>query len=117
MLLAAILLLSPIPQNWDSARTLEFPVISSESTRNSSLSQPLPSLPEPKVKTDAEAADGGGGWLPASIIHAEPVQPANAPRSFGPMRSAGTRAYEASATQRKLWYALTLIGSGVRLVP
>jgi hypothetical protein len=63
MLLAAILLLSSIPQNWDSARTLEFPVISSKSTRNSSLSQPLPSLPEPKLKTDAEAADGGAGWF------------------------------------------------------
>ena len=116
MLLAAILLLSPIPQNWDRPKTIDPALISSDSTRDSSLSQPLPSLPEPKVKADAEAADGvesaDPGGLPASIIRVEPVQSPVAPRSFGAMRPAGTRSFEASSVKRKLWYALTLTGSG-----
>jgi len=116
MLLAAILLLSPTPQNWDKAKVLDSPAISSDTIKDSSLPQPLPSLPEPKVKTDAEAADGVDpaepSGLPAPIIHVEPVQPPVATRPFGAMRPAGARSYEASAAQRKLWYALTLTGSG-----
>src|SRR5262249_27483283 len=116
MLLAAVLLLSPIPQNWDRPKTIDSPVISSDSTRDSSLSQPLPSLPEPKVKTDAEAADGvesaEPGGSSAAIVRVEPVQPTTSRQSFGAMRPAGTRSYEVSAAQRKLWYALTVTGSG-----
>ena len=116
MLLAAILLLTPVPQNWDKAKVLDSLVISRESTRDSSLSQLLPSLPEPKVKTDAEAIDGrdsaDAALSRASIIRVEPVPAPRPPRSFGAMRPVSMRSYEASATQRKLWYALTLTGGG-----
>jgi hypothetical protein len=117
MLLAAILLLSPIPQNWDAAKVEVDPssIVSSDaSTKDSSLSQPLPSLPEPKVKTDAEAASGEaeGAGSPAAFIRVEPVQPANPPRSFARLKPAGTDAYEVSARQRRVWYALTVTGSG-----
>jgi hypothetical protein len=118
MLLAAILLLSPIPQNWDAAKVVVDPpaVDSSSATKDSSLSQPLPSLPEPKVKTDAEAAGNEdlaeAAGSPAAFIRVEPVQPYSAPRSFASVKPAGSRDYEVSSRHRKLWYALTVTGSG-----
>ena len=44
---------------------------------------------------------------------AEAVQPPRyAPVSPAPVKSAGTRQYEASANQRRLWYALAVTGHG-----
>ena len=58
MLLATILLLCPFPQIEGTAKavTNETAAAVSDSTKDSSLSQPLPSAPEPKVKSDAEVA-------------------------------------------------------------
>ncbi len=117
MLLAAILLLSPIPQNWDAAKIVVDPtaVVSSDSTESPSLSQPLASLPEAKVKADAEAAgsaDPTESVSPAAFVRVEPAQPSHAAQPFAGMKSAGTRSYDASAKQRKLWYALAVSGSG-----
>ncbi len=119
MLLATILLLWPIPQTGNTAKiATDAPAsVSSDSTKVSSLSQPVPSMPEPKVKTDAEvAADGSNLTADASSSTAAPaaaVQPPHyAPVSLAPVKSAGTRQYEASANQRKLWYALAVTGHG-----
>jgi hypothetical protein len=105
MLLATILLLCPVPQIEGTAKAVENPpvaiTISSESADSanvSSISTPLPAAPTPKVKTDAEIEPG--------------IQPAAAPGV--PMRGlkpALSRPVE-TPTQRRLWYALSISGSG-----
>jgi hypothetical protein len=119
MLLATILLLWPIPQTGNTAKIAsKAPAsVSSDSTKSSSLSQPVLSMPEAKVKTDAEvAADGSNLEAKASssttAAPAEAVQPHSTPFSLEPVKSARTQHYEASANQRKLWYALAVTGHG-----
>jgi hypothetical protein len=106
MLLATILLLCPFPQIEGTAKAVENPpaaiTISSESADSanaSSLSEPLPAAPTPKVKTDAEIEPG--------------IQPAAIPAAGAPMRglkSATSRPVE-TPMQRKLWYTLSITGS------
>jgi hypothetical protein len=104
MLLATILLLCPFPQIEGTAKavTNETPAAVSDSTKDSSLSQPLPSAPEPKVKSDTEVASS------------EMIEPGYAPVQPGTpiqgVRMSVTLPSE-SAAQRKLWYALTISGS------
>jgi hypothetical protein len=120
MLLAAILLLFPIPQSVDTAKVATKPsaVLSSLSTNDSSLSQPLPSAPEPKVKTDAEVADGsdsGAGVSSASLDAVEKpivaIEPRYAPMTMAAVKPVVGRPHE-TAEQRRLWYALSFAGSG-----
>jgi hypothetical protein len=69
-------------------------------TKDSSPSQPLILVPEPKVKTDAEIASAGlieRGYTPAAPIKG--------------VRMSMTRPTE-TPRQRKLWYALAITGSG-----
>jgi hypothetical protein len=112
MLLAAILLLFPIPQSGDTAEIAVSPStgISRASSDDSSLSQPVASAPEPKVKTDAELAAGSDAGA-AAIVPAAAIEPGPAVMPFAPLKPAATRSGE-SPTQRKLWYALTFAGSG-----
>jgi len=66
------------------------PAASSDSTpKDTSAAAALPSAPEPKVKPNVE---------PAALQPFQPVRPA-------------TRPYE-TPRQRKMWYALTIAGSG-----
>jgi hypothetical protein len=107
MLLATILLLCPLPQIEGTVKAVEnTPVAitisteSADSATTSSLSRPLPlpSAPEPKIKTDAEIEPG--------------IMPA--PAAGAPMRGlrpALSRPME-TPTQRKMWYALSITGSG-----
>ena len=120
MLLAAILLLFPIPQSGDTAKIATNPSagVSTLSTNDSSLSQPLPSAPEAKVKTDAEAADGsdsGAGVSSASLDAVEKpivaIEPRYAPMSIAAVKPVVGRPHE-TAEQRRLWYALSFAGSG-----
>jgi hypothetical protein len=107
MLLAAILLLFPIPQSGDTAKIAMTASarISRASSDDSSLSQPVASAPEPKVKTDAElAAD-------AAMVPAAAIEPGPVVMPFAPLKPAATRSSE-NPTQRKLWYALSAAGSG-----
>jgi hypothetical protein len=108
MLLATILLLSPISQVGSAAKiATDSPAVhSSELTNDSSFSQPLPSAPEPKVDTDATDA-GSSAAEPV-----EAVQPHYAPMSLAAVKPARNERYEPSARQRKVWYALTVTGSG-----
>jgi hypothetical protein len=102
MLLATILLLCPFPQIEGAAKTVtnDSAGVASESTKDSSLSQPLPSAPEPKVKNDAEVAAIEPGYTP--------VQPGT---PLVGVRMSVTRPYE-TPTRRKLWYVLSITGSG-----
>ena len=117
MLLAAILLLLPLPQIGNAAKLAGScsAMVSSTSTDDSSLSEPLPLAPEPKVKTDAEVAAG-----PDTVAHenvtaltsaATPIGPRSAPMPLGAVKPVFKRPRE-TAGQRKLWYALSFAGSG-----
>jgi hypothetical protein len=111
MLLATILLLCPLPQIAGTAKAVENApaaiTISTESadstssTTVSSLSEPLPSAPAPKVKTDAEIEPG--------------IEPAAAPAPAGApirgLKQAISSPVE-TRTQRTMWYALAISGSG-----
>jgi hypothetical protein len=119
MLLATILLLFPFPQTGNAAKvaTDARAATSSDSRKLSSLSQPVPSMPEPKVKTDAEAAADGSilaaDASSSAVAPAEAVQPPHyAPVLLAPVKPAGTQRYEASANERRLWYALAATGHG-----
>jgi hypothetical protein len=112
MLLATILLLCPFPQIAGTAKavtddTATVAIVAptdsdaaSASAEDASLSQPLISAPEPKVKTDAEIASSSliePGYTPAQPIKG--------------VRMSITRPTE-TPRQRKLWYALAITGSG-----
>jgi hypothetical protein len=108
MLLATILLLCPFPQIEGTAKTVTIASAAvSASTNDSaadSLSQPLPSAPEPKVKTDAEVAAADmmePGYMPGS----QPAKPISG------VKMSISRPSE-TPTERRLWYALSITGSG-----
>jgi len=104
MVLATLLLVCAIPQMDDASKvvvasnaTAERPAVSAISdnaTKDSTASAALPSAPEPKVKVDADPAA---------------VQPAAQP--FQPVKPVWTHPRE-TPQQRRLWYALTITGSG-----
>src|SRR5579863_4539722 len=113
MLLATILLMFPLPQSGDIAKTVvERPAgVSVDATKDSTPSKALPSVPEPKIKSDAEvAADSNpAGVTPASAV--EPVAPGSAPLAIRPGKPAFNRE-DVSERQKKTWYALTIASSG-----
>jgi hypothetical protein len=79
-------------------------MVSSRSKDDSSLSEPLPLAPEPKVMTDTEAAD-------ALASAPAPIGPRSAPMPWAGVKPVVKRSRE-TAGQRKLWYALSFAGSG-----
>jgi hypothetical protein len=105
MVLATLLLVCAIPQMDDASKVAvasnaatERPAVSATSdntTKDSNASATLPSAPEPKVKADADPAA---------------VQPAAA-QPYQPVKPVWTHPRE-TPRQRKLWYALTITGSG-----
>ncbi len=121
MVLAAILLLFPIPQGGDTAKTVVSPSveISSNLSIDTSLSRTIPSAPDPKVKTDAEVAaesDAGAGPAAAiaptaAILPGAAIQPGSAAMPIAAVKPVVSRSGE-SPEQRKLWYALLFAGSG-----
>jgi hypothetical protein len=113
MLLATILLLFPLPQSGNTVKAVvERPAsVSVDAANDSSLSKALPSVPDPKIKTDAEiAADSKpAGVTPAPA--AEPIAPGSAPLAIRPGKPAFNRE-DVSERQKKVWYALTFASSG-----
>jgi hypothetical protein len=108
MLLATILLLCPFPQIEGTAKTVtNASAAISDSTNDratDSLSQPLPSAPEPKIKNDAELAAAEmmePGYTPGS----QPAKPISG------VKMSISRPSE-TPTERRLWYALSITGSG-----
>jgi len=126
MLLAAILLLFPFPQIGNAAKAAVSPSIEISSNfstnpySDSSLSEPVPAAPEPKVKTDAEIAAGSdaaagtpmAALAPAAILPGTPaIQPASPRAPIVAVKPMTTETGE-TVGQRKLWYALSISGSG-----
>jgi hypothetical protein len=117
MWLAAILMVFSVPQNGNTTAEMNSPaIVSSITTDDSSLSQPLPSAPEPKIKGNEAAASSADAGISAAAI-AAPVMPATpavqprlAPLSGSPMNAIIGSPYETSR-QRKMWYALSISGS------
>jgi hypothetical protein len=99
MVIAAILLICSIPQMDDAAKAVnEIPAVTADSNNASKdptlvASNSLPSAPTPKVNADAE-----------------PIIPNAAAQPLQPIRPAILRPRE-TPTQRKLWYALTIVSS------
>jgi len=130
MLWEAILLMFTAPQNGDILKaTNDAPArIFSVSGEDSSLSQPLPSAPEPKVKADEDTLMGtvaedssdstagdsrsmAASATPAPAAVIEPATPATPPMSIAPMKPFVGESSQ-TARHRKLWYLLSLTGSG-----
>jgi hypothetical protein len=122
MLLAAFLLLCPVPQLADTPNAVSgAPVAAiSNPTTDSSLSADVPSAPAPKIRTDVEEAPNS---TPPSLVNstgvsaalvlptAEPILPRSAGAPAPPAKAPFLRAYE-SRQQKKLWYTLTFAGHG-----
>jgi len=107
MLLAAILLVFSAPQSANTVKA-EFhsaAAVSDISSDESSISQPLPSAPEPKVATDPELFAG------ATAPAIEPGPAAAAAKPIAPAKAFLGRPYE-TPRQRKVWYALSFAGAG-----
>jgi hypothetical protein len=113
MLLTAILLVFSAPQSANTAKAeSNTPAAVFEfSSNDSSLSQPLPAAPEPKIAADVDAATGGTGAGSVASAAIESRYTPSAPMSISPARALMGRPYETSR-QRKLWYALSLTGAG-----
>lgn len=109
MLFATVLLLCPLPQAVDVAKSVsETPVAATLSADASSApAKSLPSSPEPKIKTDATvaASNSSAGVTPAAVT------PRNPSPAMKPGKLTLARDYE-TEKQRKEWYALSLASSG-----
>src|SRR5262245_14780233 len=108
MLLAAILLVFSAPQSANTVKTAPHSAVAASeiSSDDSSLYQPLPSAPEPKVPADSEIN---------SVVTPAPaaIEPASAPAAakLTPAKPFLGRPYE-TPRQRKIWYALSFAGAG-----
>ena len=110
MLLATILLLGALPQSGELARSAAnaapVSVADAADAKDSGAVHELPSMPKPKVDSDA-GADG----VTANVAGAEAVQPAGTALAVQPMKPVYTRPRETRG-QRVAWYALMAAGHG-----
>jgi hypothetical protein len=135
MVFAAFLLLCPLPQIADKAPVVpvQFAAVSSVSEKNSSLSRELPSTPQPKVKTDAEAASDPNSSANASkdsttapsaapansnvsvttnsSLSSEAILPGTPAFQPAPLKLATSHPYE-DPRDRRVWYALVITSHG-----
>ncbi len=113
MLLATILLLYPFPQSGDAVKAVtERPAsVSVEAATDSTSSKALPSVPDPKIKTDAEVTAASNSAAVTPLRAGEPIEPGSAPLSIRPGK-AGFDRDGVSERQKKIWFALTIASSG-----
>jgi hypothetical protein len=113
MLLATILLLYPFPQSVEIAKAdTERPAgVSVDAARDSSLSKALPSVPDPKIKTDAEIAAGSNAASVTPGTAGQPIAPGSAPLAIRPGKPA-FNPEDVSERQKKIWYGLIAASSG-----
>jgi hypothetical protein len=129
MVFAALLLLCPLPQTGDTAKTVsnQPALVSSISEKNSSLSTELPSMPVPKVNSTAPASGSdadeaatststapvipGASVASESSLSPQPIAPANPAFQPSPLKPAISHPYE-SEREKKIWYALAITSSG-----
>lgn len=113
MLLATILLLGALPQSGELARSaanvaavsVAEAAVAAEA-KDSGAARELPSMPKPKVDSDA-GADG----VTANVAGAETVQPASTALAVQPIKAAYTRPRETRG-QRVAWCGLMAAGHG-----
>jgi hypothetical protein len=110
MLLAALVLMCPVPQTGDIAKMVhEVPAaVATDDHAAGSVSNPLPSMPPPKEASDASAAASGSG---GSTAPAEAIGPHPGPLPLEGVKPAFTRPRE-TPVQRKTWYALMAVSHG-----
>ena len=109
MLLATILLMCPLPQIGDVAKTeSDRPAAVSETSNDSTPAKALPSAPEAKIKTDAALANDVNSSGTAAVVEAAPA--AN-PAAVKPVKPAFQRE-DVSQEQKHEWYALVGVSSG-----
>jgi hypothetical protein len=110
MLLATILLLGALPQSGELARSAAnvaaVSVLDAADAKDSGAARELPSMPKPKVDSDA-GADG----VTANVAGAAAVQPPTSALALQPMKPAYTRPRETRG-QRVAWYTLMAAGHG-----
>jgi len=110
MLLATILLLGAFPQSGELARSVAnvaaVSVADAADAKDSSAARELPSMPKPKVDSDA-----GGDGVTANLAGAAAVQAPSAALAVQPMKPAYTRPRETRG-QRVAWYTLMAAGHG-----
>jgi|ERR1700734_812578 hypothetical protein len=113
MLLATILLLYPFPQSGDAVKTVteRTASVSVEAATDSSSSKALPSVPDPKIKTDAEVTAASNAASITPLRAGEPIEPGSAPLSIRPGKPGFDRD-GVSERQKKMWFALTIASSG-----
>jgi len=113
MLLATILLLYPFPQSVEVAKAVtERPAgVSIDSANDSSLLKALPSVPDPKIKTDAEIAANSNAASVTPGPDGQPVAPGSAPLTIRPGKPA-FNPEDVSERQKKIWYGLIAASSG-----
>jgi hypothetical protein len=113
MLLATILLLYPFPQSGDAVKTVTEGTasVSVEAATDSSSSKALPSVPDPKIKTDAEVTAASNAASITPLRAGEPIEPGSAPLSIRPGKPGFDRD-GVSERQKKMWFALTIASSG-----
>ena len=113
MLLATMVLLGALPQSGELARSVANAAAVSVAdaavaaeAKDSGAARELPSMPKPKVDSNA-GADG----VTANVAGAEAVQPAGAALAIQPMKPVYTRPRETRG-QRVAWYGLMAAGHG-----
>ena len=112
MLLATLLLLCPLPQSGDVAKTeMERPGIVSEESSKDSAPAALPAAPGAKIKTDAEVAKNLDSVPVTSSPAVEAVTPGNPGAAISPVKPA-VRGDDATDHDKKSWYALIAVSSG-----
>jgi hypothetical protein len=113
MLLATILLLYPFPQSGDAVKTvLERPAgVSMDAAKDSPLSKALPSVPEPKIKSDVEVAADSSSAGVTTGSPAAPIEPGSAPLAVRPGKPV-FNPENPTERQKKEWYGLMFASSG-----
>lgn len=113
MILALMLLMSPLPQNGDAAKieTERPAAVSVELSKDSEPAKALPSAPEAKIKTDAELATDTKATPGNPAMSVEAVTPGNPAVVAKPVRPAFRRD-EVSDQEKREWYALVAVSSG-----
>jgi hypothetical protein len=115
MLLATILLLGALPQSGELARSVAnvaaASVAEAADAKDSGAARELPSMPKPKVDSDAGADGVTANVVAAGSAAAGEVQPPSAALVVRPMKPAYTRPRETRG-QRVAWYGLMAAGHG-----
>ena len=116
MLAATVILLFAIPQTGETSKITQV-TTEPEAVTEMAADSGLPSMPTPKVATDADAsganssATGPVGTVSANATPAEPIEPRVTPMPIQPVRPAFVKIGE-TPRQRKMWYTLLVTSHG-----